>query len=58
MSVHPVLAALVGLALLGEYLALHEWVGIGVVVLTNAAAVSTRAAPVPQRGSSRQELVR
>ena len=58
MSIHPVLAALVGLALLGEYLALHEWVGIAAVVLTNAAAVSMRAAPAPERGSSRQELVR
>ena len=58
MSIHPVLAALVGLALLGEYLALHEWVGIAVVVLTNAAAVSTRAAPVAQPGTSREELVR
>ena len=58
MSIHPVLAALVGLALLGQHLALHEWVGIAVVVLTNAAAVGTRAAPVPQPGRSRQELVR
>ena len=40
MSVHPVLAALVGLALLGQHLGAHEWIGIGVVVLTNAAAVA------------------
>jgi len=40
MSVHPVLAALVGLALLGQHLRAHEWIGIGVVVLTNAAAVA------------------
>ena len=56
MSIHPVLAALVGLALLGQHLALHEWLGIAVVVLTNAAAVSTRR--VAQRGTSRQEQVR
>ena len=42
MSIHPVLAALVGLALLGQHLSLHEWIGIGVVVVTNAAAVSRR----------------
>ena len=59
MSVHPVLAALVGLALLGQHLALHEWLGIAVVVLTNAVAVSgPRVRPRAQRGTSRQELVR
>ena len=40
MSVHPVLAALVGIALLGQHLGAHEWIGIGAVVLTNAAAVA------------------
>jgi inner membrane transporter RhtA len=40
MSVHPALAALVGMALLGQLLALHEWAGIAVVVLANAAAVT------------------
>ena len=39
MSVHPVLAALVGMALLGQFLGLHEWIGIAVIVATNAAAV-------------------
>ena len=39
MSVHPVLAALVGVVLLGQLLHLHEWLGIAVVVATNAAAV-------------------
>jgi inner membrane transporter RhtA len=58
MSIHPVLAALVGLALLGEHLALHEWIGVAVVVLTNAVAVGGRPAPVPQPRTSRQELVR
>jgi inner membrane transporter RhtA len=41
MSVHPVLAALVGTVLLGQFLGTHEWVGIAVVVLANAAAVAT-----------------
>jgi inner membrane transporter RhtA len=59
MSIHPVLAALVGLALLGQHLALHEWIGIAAVVLTNAVAVSgPRVRPRAQRGTSRQELVR
>jgi inner membrane transporter RhtA len=40
MSVHPVLAALVGIVLLGQVLALHEWAGIAVVVLANAAALT------------------
>ena len=39
MSVHPVLAALVGVVLLGQLLHLHEWLGIAAVVATNAAAV-------------------
>jgi inner membrane transporter RhtA len=41
MSVHPVLAALVGTVLLDQFLLLHESIGIAVVVLTNAAAVAT-----------------
>jgi hypothetical protein len=42
-----VLAALVGTVLLGQLLGAHEWAGIGVVVLADAAAVggSRRAAP-------------
>ncbi|WP_369138373.1 EamA family transporter [Modestobacter versicolor] len=49
MSVHPVLAAVVGLVVLGQVLALHEWAGIAVVVLANAAAVArpARRPPVP-----------
>jgi inner membrane transporter RhtA len=46
MSVHPVLAALVGMVLLGQLLAAHEWVGIALVVLANATAVAL-ARPVP-----------
>jgi len=38
MSVHPVLAALAGLVLLGQVLRLHEWLGIAIVVSANACA--------------------
>lgn len=41
MSVHPVLAALVGTVLLGQLLDLHEWTGIAIVVFANATAVAT-----------------
>jgi inner membrane transporter RhtA len=41
MSCHPVLGALAGLALLGQVLAPHEWLGIALVVTANAAAVAT-----------------
>ena len=54
MSVHPVLAALVGTVLLGQVLGLHEWTGIAVVVLANATAVAAAgraAAPRPGRAS-------
>lgn len=43
MSVHPVFAGLVGLVLLDQVLAVHEWLGMAVVVLANAAAVGTSA---------------
>lgn len=39
MSAHPALAALAGLVILGQTLAMHEWIGIAVVVLANALAV-------------------
>jgi inner membrane transporter RhtA len=41
MSVHAVLAALVGTIVLRQFLGVHEWIGIAMVVLTNAAAVTT-----------------
>ena len=50
MSVHPVMAALAGTVILGQLLALHQWVGIIVVVLANATAVAVggrRPAPRP-----------
>ena len=51
-SVHPVMAGLAGIVLLGQVLELHEWIGIGIVVATNAVAVAaerTPAAPAPDR---------
>ncbi len=47
MSAHPVLAALVGMVLLGQLLALHEWVGLAVIVAANAVTMSTRRAGDP-----------
>jgi inner membrane transporter RhtA len=50
MSIHPVLAALAGLVLLGQRLHLHEWAGIAIVVLVNAGQMlTTRRTPVPRR---------
>lgn len=40
MSVHPVLAALAGLVILGQQLAAHEWLGIAIVTTTNAVAIT------------------
>lgn len=48
MSVHPVLAGLAGLVLLGQVLDLHEWIGIGVVVAANVVAVAAVRRPAPQ----------
>jgi inner membrane transporter RhtA len=46
MSTHPVMAALAGLAILGQILALHEWLGISIVVAANATAVASAPRPV------------
>lgn len=39
MSVNPALAAVVGLVVLDQVLALHAWTGIGLVVLANVVAL-------------------
>ena len=39
MSINPLLAALSGMIVLGQILAVHEWLGIGMIVATNAAAI-------------------
>lgn len=50
MSVHPVLAALAGLILLGQPLAGHEWLGIAMVIAVNAVSVLTA---LPSRAETR-----
>jgi inner membrane transporter RhtA len=47
MSVHPVLAAVAGAALLGQRLGAHEWAGIVLVIAANAVAVVTRGRTAP-----------
>ncbi|MEU6198881.1 EamA family transporter [Streptomyces sp. NPDC047061] len=42
MSVNPVLAAVVGWAVLGQGLGVPEWAGIGAVVAANAVSISAR----------------
>lgn len=39
MSINPLLAALSGMIVLRQILAVHEWLGIGIIVATNAAAI-------------------
>jgi inner membrane transporter RhtA len=39
MSINPVLAALSGTVVLGQFLVLHEWLGIAIIVTTNVAAI-------------------
>ena len=39
MSITPLLAALSGMIVLGQILAMHEWLGIALIVATNAAAI-------------------
>ena len=50
MSVHPVLAALAGLLLLGQALDHHEWAGIVIVIGVNTVSVvlNSRPDPLPQ----------
>ncbi|NUT35946.1 MAG: EamA family transporter, partial [Hamadaea sp.] len=51
MSVHPVLAALAGLVLLGQVLALHVWAGILIVVAVNVIAVAAAATSSDHRAA-------
>jgi inner membrane transporter RhtA len=55
MSTHPVLAALVGMVMLGQAVAAHEWAGIAVVVLANAAAITTASRPRETRESGAEK---
>jgi inner membrane transporter RhtA len=45
MSVEPAVAALIGLALLGQHLSVAEWAAVGCVVAASIGAA--RAAPAP-----------
>jgi inner membrane transporter RhtA len=41
LSVNPVFAALIGLAVLGQSLAVADWLAIAAIVTANAVSVST-----------------
>ena len=43
MSINPIFAALVGLVLLGESLGWLEWIGVTLIVVANAAALTLRS---------------
>jgi inner membrane transporter RhtA len=51
MSVEPAVAALIGLALLGQHLSIAEWAAVGCVVAASIgaarAAPGTSGAPAP-----------
>ena len=49
MSVEPAVAALIGLALLGQHLSIAEWAAVGCVVAASIGAA--RAAPAPSDAS-------
>ena len=49
MSIHPALAALAGLLLLGEMLSTPQVVGIALVITANAVAATRNSAPSPCR---------
>ena len=51
-SAQPALAALVGLVLLGQDLALHEWAGIAVIITTNVLAITTASSAATTVGQS------
>jgi inner membrane transporter RhtA len=52
MSVNPVIAALVGLVVLGQRLDVAAWCAIGVIVVVNTLVVSTAQARGPRSGQS------
>jgi inner membrane transporter RhtA len=56
MSANPVLAALIGLFLLGEALPWDAWLAITAIVTANAVSVGTRARSRPDRDGARSRL--
>jgi inner membrane transporter RhtA len=53
-SAQPAIAALVGLLLLSQELALHEWLGIVIVIAANVLAVATNATAAATERAARQ----
>ncbi|HEY2279263.1 MAG TPA: EamA family transporter, partial [Streptosporangiaceae bacterium] len=47
MSVEPAVAALIGLALLGQHLSIAEWAAVGCVVAASIGAARAAPAPAP-----------
>jgi inner membrane transporter RhtA len=45
MSINPVLAAIIGLVVLGQHLGLTDWLSIAAIVAANAVAIATRPQP-------------
>jgi inner membrane transporter RhtA len=58
MSVQPAVAALIGLAFLGQNLSLAEWSGIACVVAASAGAASTGRAPDPDQPATSLPVTR
>jgi drug/metabolite transporter (DMT)-like permease len=60
MSVNPVLAAFIGLLVLGQQLQWEEWLAIVVIVSANAVSAGTaaRAATPPPEGRSARSWLR
>jgi inner membrane transporter RhtA len=52
MSVQPAVAALIGLAVLGQRLSASDWAGIGCVVAASAGAAAAAARPVQPAAAS------
>lgn len=55
MSINPILAALCGTIVLGQILALHEWLGMALIIATNTVAIwlagRSATAAAAKRGS-------
>ncbi|WP_082376393.1 DMT family transporter [Nocardiopsis sp. NRRL B-16309] len=58
MSVHPVLASLVGLVVLGQVLTLVEWLAVAAIVGANAVSVLSAAPRRPRAAAGRDARAR
>jgi len=52
MSVNPVLAALIGLVILGQSLPAEAWLSIAAIVAANAVSALRRQVPAPERAAA------